>query len=72
MTSKIDMRSVCGCSFLYLSNGLVRVCEIELSPMGKINGNPDLVCEKYESYSDGFNKSQLIWPIQISNNYLNL
>ena len=30
----------------YLSLGLVRVCEIELSHMGKNKGNPDLVCEK--------------------------
>ena len=25
--------------------GQVRVCEIEISHMGKNNGNPDLVCE---------------------------
>ena len=25
--------------------GLVQVCQIELSHMGKDNGNPDLVCE---------------------------
>ena len=34
----------------YLSHELVLVCEIELmielSYMGKNNGNPDLVCEK--------------------------
>ena len=30
----------------YLSLGLVRVCEIELSHMGKNSGNLDLVCEK--------------------------
>ena len=35
----------CGCSF-YLSLGLVQVCEIELSHMGKNKGNPDQVCEK--------------------------
>ena len=29
----------------YLSLGLVWVCEIEISHMGKNNGNPDLVCE---------------------------
>ena len=29
---------------------LVWVCEIELSHMGKKNGNPDLVCEKLVSY----------------------
>ena len=34
------------CPLVYLSHGLVRVCEIELSHMGKNNGNPDLVCEK--------------------------
>ena len=26
--------------------GLVRVCEIEISQMGKNNGNPDQLCEK--------------------------
>ena len=33
----------------YLSHGLVRVsvCEIELSHIGKNNGNPDMVCENY-------------------------
>ena len=30
---------------VYLSNGLVQVCEIELSHIGKSNGNPNLVCE---------------------------
>ena len=30
----------------YLCLGLVQVCEIEISHMGKNNGNPDLVCEK--------------------------
>ena len=29
----------------YLSYGLVRVCEIELSHMGNNSGNPDLVWE---------------------------
>ena len=33
-------------SVFYLCLGLVRVCEIEISHMGKNNGNPDLVCEK--------------------------
>ena len=31
----------------YLSQGLVWVCELELSHMGKNNGIPDLVCEKF-------------------------
>ena len=31
---------------VYLNHGLVRVCEIGLSYMGKYNGNPDLVCKK--------------------------
>ena len=31
---------------VYLTYGLVRVCEIEFSHMGKSKGNPDLVCEK--------------------------
>ena len=35
----------------YLSNGLVRVCEIELYHMGKNKGNPDLVCENLFSYA---------------------
>ena len=47
------MRPTCGCSFFYLSNGEVWVCEmIELSHMGRNNGNPDLVCEK-ESFHMG-------------------
>ena len=33
----------------YLSLGLVRMCEIEISHMGKSNRNLDLVCEKYFS-----------------------
>ena len=33
----------------YLSLGLVWVCEIEKSHMGKNNENPDLVCEKINS-----------------------
>ena len=33
--------------FFYLSLGLVWVCEIEISHMGKNNGNPDLVCETH-------------------------
>ena len=38
----------CSCSFFfYLSYWLVRVCEIELSHMGKNNRNPHLVCEKF-------------------------
>ena len=31
---------------LYLSLGLVRLCEMEISHMGKNNGNLHLVCEK--------------------------
>ena len=31
---------------VYLSYGLVQVCEIDLSHMSKNNGNSDLVCEK--------------------------
>ena len=33
----------------YLSHGLVWVCEKELSHMGKINGNPYLVCKEYQN-----------------------
>ena len=46
MTSQIDVGPACRCSFFYLSLGLVWACEIEISHMGKNNGNPDLVCEK--------------------------
>ena len=49
IASRIDVRPACGWEaavrFFYLSNGLVRVCEIELSHIGKSNGNPNLVCE---------------------------
>ena len=31
----------------YLSLGLIPVCEIELSHMGKNNRHPDLVCENF-------------------------
>ena len=43
LTSQIDMRQMCGCLVFYFFHGLVRVCEIELSRMGKNDGNPDLV-----------------------------
>ena len=33
-----------------LSLGLVWVCDIELPHMGKINGNPDLVREKFHKF----------------------
>ena len=32
--------------FVYLPRGLVRVCETDLSHMGKNNGNRNLVCKK--------------------------
>ena len=35
--------------FFYLSHGLVQVCEIELSHLGKNNAKPDLVCENISS-----------------------
>ena len=41
MTPQIDVRLF----VFYLSNGLARVCEIELSYIGKNKGNLDLVCE---------------------------
>ena len=44
---------------LYLSQGLVWVCEIELSHMGKNNGIPNLVFEKILSYiARGKNKNE--------------
>ena len=48
----IDVRPACGYSFFYLSHGLVRVCEIELSHMGKNNGNSYLVCEKIRNHHE--------------------
>ena len=39
MTSRTDVRLTCGCSFCYLSHGLVRVCEVELSHMGENSAN---------------------------------
>ena len=38
---------------LYLSLGLVRVCEIQISHMCKNHGYPDLVCEKRLSLLSG-------------------
>ena len=43
------MADVCLFAF-YVSRGLVRVCEKELSNMGKSNGTPDLVCEIFLSH----------------------
>ena len=42
---------------IYLSLGLVWVCEIEISHMGKNNGHPNLVCDNFLSHPhthDGF------------------
>ena len=38
----------------YLSHGLVRVCQIVLSYMGKNNGIPNLVCEKVGYFNCDF------------------
>ena len=35
-----SVRPTCGCLFFYLSHGLVRVCEMELSRMGKTTEIP--------------------------------
>ena len=43
--------SQCAAVVFYLSHGLVWVCEIELSHMGKKNENPDLVCENFFSFT---------------------
>ena len=54
------MRRMCGKRatyvqlFIYLSHGLVRVCEIELSHIGKNNGNPDLVSKNILSWMQSF------------------
>ena len=45
-TSKISVRLF----VFYLSLRLVWVCEIEISHMGKNNGNPDLVCDNRLSH----------------------
>ena len=55
------MRPACGCLF-YLSLGPVRVCEIEISHMGKNNGNPDLVCEnKLNALKLVYHVAQIFW-----------
>ena len=41
----------------YLSHVLEWVCEVELSHMGKSNGNPDLVCENLVVSNSGIS-----WP----------
>ena len=46
MTSQIDVWPACGCLFFIFPHMLVRVCEIELSHIGKNNGNPDLDCAR--------------------------
>ena len=49
MTSRYDVRQACGrraAVRFNLFQGLVRVGEIEISQMGKNNGNPNLVSEK--------------------------
>ena len=52
MTSRTNVRSACGFSgvFFNLSHGLVGVFEMELSQMGKNNGNPYLVCKNTLSH----------------------
>ena len=43
----VSVRPTFRCSFFfYLSHWQVQVYEIELSHMGKNNGNPELMCEK--------------------------
>ena len=45
------MQPMCGCSFFIFPKGWYGyVSEIELSHMGKNNGNPDLVCENIRIY----------------------
>ena len=61
------------------SLGLVRVCEIEISHMGKNNGNPDLVCENIiffissKTYGVGTQKNRLneTVPLSTQNTYSN-
>ena len=53
MTSQVDMQPACSrraTVCVYLSHKLSWVCEIELSQMGKNNGNPDLVCKKIMTF----------------------
>ena len=47
-----DVMDRCATVRFYLSHRLVLVCKIELSHMGKINRNPDLVCEKTSSNTE--------------------
>ena len=49
MMSRIEVRPACGCSFFSFPWAGT---EIELSHMGKKNGNPDLVCEKIDYSKD--------------------
>ena len=55
MTSQIDMRPACdrrAPARFYLSHRLLWVCEKELSHMGKVKENPDLVCENIKIYHE--------------------
>ena len=44
-----SVRPTCGCLFFYLSHGLVRVCEMELSRMGKTTEIPIWCARKKHS-----------------------
>ena len=43
---KVICLPTCGCSFFILPTGWYRVCEIQISQMGKNSGNLNLVCKK--------------------------
>ena len=57
MTSQIDVWLF----VFYLCHGLEWVCEIELSHMGKNNGNPDLVCEKNSADPEQTASEEEVW-----------
>ena len=57
------MPPACGCLFFYLSLGLVCLCEIEFSHMGRNNGNPNLVCENKISNEDVLQSLKIVFTL---------
>ena len=50
----------CVAVLFYLSQGLVWVCEIEFSDMGKNSVNPDLLINNKEKFSSLFIKKSIL------------
>ena len=66
----MDQRAVSVRLFVfYLSHGLVQVCEIELSHMGKNNGNPDLVTCARKKIPSQLNGAKVPFPKLKKNPY---